>query len=198
MKKIIRILSLLTLTSLGTLSTVACNWKAIGDDNGGGQLDPGKPENPEPEGKDREYYLTLIAQNESDIEDCKEWLSDINRDKNNDQNNDEPAEDYNLAINEVTAEMYAYQAENYEYYYQIVLVRNEGQIDLIDKQEAIDYLTAKKDLLMKELERKQTIIDNPDNEDEYPEDELDNIQANINATKIVIEKLNAIQEVRNV
>jgi|GEM_PF-793329 len=195
MKKIIKILSQLSLVGGGTLSTVACSGNSIG----GGGLEPGKPSNPDSEVKDRDYYLKLIAENEMNIADCKELLGDIKRDQNNDEdgnkNNEEGENEYQTAINETNAEIYTYKAENYEYYYQIVLLRNNGTIDSIDKDEALHYLNKKINFLNKAYELKKEIIKlHPD---EYDDNELKNIDENINQTNAIIEEINKIKEINN-
>jgi len=195
MKKIIKILSQLSLVGGGTLSTVACSGNSIG----GGGLEPGKPSNPDSEVKDRDYYLKLIAENEMNIADCKELLGDIKRDQNNDEdgnkNNEEGENEYQTAINETNAEIYTYKAENYEYYYQIVLLRNNGTIDSIDKDEALHYLNKKINFLNKAYELKKEIIKlHPD---EYDDNELKNIDENINQTNTIIEEINKIKEINN-
>jgi len=195
MKKIIKILSQLSLVGGGTLSTVACSGNSIG----GGVLEPGKPSNPDSEVKDRDYYLKLIAENEINIADCKELLGDIKRDQNNDEdgnkNNEEGENEYQTAINETNAEIYTYKAENYEYYYQIVLLRNNGTIDSIDKDETLHYLNKKINFLNKAYELKKEIIKlHPD---EYDDNELKNIDENINQTNKIIEEINKIKEINN-
>lgn len=182
MKKVIRILSQLSLVSLSTLATVACG-KSIG----GGQLEPGKPADPEV--KDCDYYLKSIAENEVNIRDCQEWISDIEKEY---KNGDVEKADYQLAINEINAEINHYQAENNECYYQILLIKNDGKIDILNKEIALSYLRNKITNLNKELTIKTKII--KDYPDEYSQDDLDEIANNIQESNKIKTELEAIKE----
>lgn len=182
MRKIIKILSQLSLISIGSLATAACNGRLLG----GGELHPGKPV--EPEVKDRDYYLNLIAENEANIEDCKEWLNDIEKERNEANGGENSEEEYELAKKEINAEIYFYQAEINEAQYQILLIKNNGEITTADKAEAIIYLTEKLENLKQELELKTKIIEKYP--EEYSDTEIAEICVNIresneNLTKIL-------------
>ncbi len=188
MKKIIKILSQLSLVSGGTLSTVACS----GNSFGGGVIEPGKPGNSEPEVKDRDYYLKLIAENEANIAECQEWISDIKKEPSDDEVTDKDKKD---AIKEINAEINHYQAENDEYHYQILLLRNNGTIDIVDKAEALIYLADKIEKLNKEWKAKQELFQ--DYPEEYLQDDLDEISNNINNTQVILDNLLQIEEENN-
>lgn len=111
MKKFLNLIGQAFLISSLGLSVAACtNPLATGDD--------GKPKPPDPINKDIKYYQDLIVAAESDIADCEEMLAEIkaNRDGY------ETEEEYQSALDEVTAEQFHLSAQIDEYQLSIIFL----------------------------------------------------------------------------
>lgn len=111
MKKFLNLVGQAFLISSLGLTAVACtNPLANGDGS--------KPKPPDPIVKDKEYYEKLIAAAESDIADCDEMLAEI---KDNRDGYDSE-EEYQSALDEVTAEQFHLSAQVNEYQLSILFL----------------------------------------------------------------------------
>lgn len=182
MKKTIRILSELSLIGVGTLATVACSGNSIG----GSPLEPGKPQEPEPQ--DEKYYQDLINENKINIDDSHQLLID---NENEYKNHEISKNDYQIAKDEINAEIYHFQAENNQYQYQILLLHGHGIIAITDIAQAIFYLTNK----ISNLYQEKTIkVKYPD---DYSQTDIETINNDLKNSNNLKNQLEASKEKNN-
>lgn len=145
MKKVINLIAQAMLISNLTLMTIACRNVLVGGSGG-------SVETPELPTKDIAYYQGLITQDNNDITDCDEMLTEIkdNRDGYLDQ------ADYQSALDEVTAEQFRLKAEVNEYQYQILLLEKQQDKFTLDQIiQGLTFLSYKKSNLEQELKLKE-------------------------------------------
>lgn len=178
MKRYLKGLFQLSLVSTCSLTTISCTGRWFKEG-----LDPGEP--PNPDEKDIEYYQSLIEENNINIKDCQEWIDDIEQELKAGEITKSEAEEEIGAIN---AEINSYHAQISEYQYQILLLRGNGKITIIEKPEAIICLTEKINYLNQELALRKKYPG------DYSEEELQTLANNIKEAEKTLEEILKIEE----
>lgn len=167
MRKLLAMIAIISLVTSVSLLTIACHNSLVRGD--GGNVKP-----PKPPIKDISYYQTLIQEQEQYLADCDQMLEEIK--DNKDGYDDE--KDYQSALDEVTAEQYAYKALINQYQYQILLLKKDRNGFTPDQVlQGITIFTSKVFNLEQELKLKAKYPDY------YPESELEPIKTNIKIAK---------------
>ncbi|WP_308149676.1 hypothetical protein [Spiroplasma sp. AdecLV25b] len=171
MKKFLKTFLFLNIVSMASFTT-ACTF------NGGGSSDP-TPTPPIPKPHDIKYWQTLKKQDISFSSDCDSMLQEIKSNKDQYDNQ----EQYQCALDEVTAEKYLYQASINNCDYQILLLEKITNFTPEQKVLAIKTLQTEIMNLNHELILKQ----------KYPYDysktELSILTKQINDTQTILNQL---------
>ncbi|MDQ7983029.1 MAG: hypothetical protein REH79_02260 [Spiroplasma sp.] len=185
MQKILQLLLTLTLTSVISLPISGCAgfWFGGNSEN---------PKQPKPIEEDIAYYQALITINETYIKECQEWINDIEKEIETGEVNQDEAK---IEITAISAEVQVYQGKINEYQYQILLLQSGGKITIVEKGQAIIFLTAKIENLREQL-RLIKILQAEFPED-YPDQELKTIEKNITDTEIILKEILEIEEKKN-
>ncbi|MDQ7983021.1 MAG: hypothetical protein REH79_02220 [Spiroplasma sp.] len=174
MKKLLSLFMQTIFISSFSFSISACYnpFSNTGNTGNGGDNGETKP----PITKDIEYYQKLIDQTQIDVNNCREWLDQIEEDWANDKITED---DYNLLFDEVSAGLYTYQSEINEYQYQILLL--EKKDDKFTLEQIIKGLTI---ITEKITNLKQALILEIKHPNDYPETEIEKLK---NALKEALE-----------
>lgn len=178
MKKFVNLVAQAFLISSLGLTAVACTNPLASDGDG-------KPKPPDPIVRDKKYYEELIAAAESDILDCDEMLVEI---KDNRDGYDSE-EDYQSALDEVTAEQFHLRAQINEYQLSILFLEAPDLKFRPDQVlRGIATATASIANLSSELKLKEKYPDY------YTEKELAEIRENIQLVDALLQFFSSLKE----
>lgn len=179
MKKLFSLIVQTTLVSGLTLMTIACHNPLI-NSGSGGEIKP-----PTPPIKDVDYFQNLIKETAGYIKECFTMLAEIQASKKDYQNE----QDYQSALDEVTAEQYSYQSLVNEYQYQILLLAKQNNKFTPEQIiQGITIFTAKIGNLEQELKLK---VKYPDY---YSKQELQVIKATIVDSRTTLKMFEKLKE----
>lgn len=171
MKKFLKTFLFLNILSMASF-TPACTF------NGGGSSDP-TPTPPIPTPHNIKYWQSLKKQNISFSDNCDNMLQEIKNNKDQYDNQ----EQYQCALDEVTAEKYLYQAVINNCDYQILLLEKVTNFTPEQKVLAIKSLQTEIINLNQELSLKQKYPN------DYSKTELSNLTKQINDTQTILNQL---------
>jgi len=137
------LMSLITTAILTTsITTTACTFNDSGSDG----IQP-SPKPPTPQPHNLKYWQNLKCQNQTNSQTCNEMLQEIK----NQQAHYDHQDQYQCALDEVTAEQYFYQSIINNCDYQILLCQKVGNFTPIQTALAIKTLTTAINNLKQEL-----------------------------------------------